>query len=511
MPPESDEPEEASPPVSLALSAPERAVLSALRGAGALAVEEEALPSQTGLSLEAIRGALQRLRSKGLVSVEEEHREEVRITPRGEAGLATGLPERRLLDALLRRGTPMTPGDVESEGLEGEERSAAIGLLRRRGFLSDGIPFQLKPGHPDPAVRFPEEAALAAIRDGSAGPPDAGGVKDLRRRGLVDTDHRSTKRWQPSEEGKRSVLLDDASLLGSVTQAMLQDGAWQNAEFRPYDVRATVPYVAGARPHRYSAWLREFEEILIGLGFEQSEGPLLETEFWNCDVLFMPQHHPARSIHDAFGVLGVEGKLPPTELLERVAAVHEGRPLPGEAKPITPGWRAPYDRSVAKRLTLRSQTTSVSARYLARHPKPPFRMFSLDRNFRVEAVDATHHIDFTQCEGVLGENGTSLRDLVGVFQALADAIGIRDLRIRPGYFPFTEPSVEGYVKHPRLGWIEVFPGGMLRPEVTRPLGIDVPVAAWGIGVMRLAMVSLGVSDIRELFEDDLETLTGGPR
>jgi phenylalanyl-tRNA synthetase alpha chain len=510
MSPEPDDREEPVAPVSLTLSGPERTVLSALRAAGALAIEEEALPGPTGLTLETVRGALQRLRSKGLVSVEEEHREEVRLTPRGEAALVAGLPERRLLDALLRRAAPMRPEDVESEGLEGEERSAAIGLLRRRGFLAEGVPFQLKPGHPDPAVRFPEEVALASIREGPA-PPDPTVVKDLRRRGLVDLDHRSTKRWQPSEEGKHAVLVDDAALLGSVTPALLRDGGWQNSAFRPYDVRAAVPYVAGARPHRYAAWLREFEEILIGLGFEQAEGPILETEFWNCDVLFMPQQHPARSIHDAFQVRAVEGKLPPEELLERVAAVHEGRALPGEAKPFTPGWRAPYDRSVAKRLTLRSQTTSVSARYLARHPKPPFRMFSLDRNFRVESVDATHHIDFTQCEGILGGEGTSLRDLVGVFQSLADAIGIRDLRIRPGYFPFTEPSVEGYVKHPRLGWIEVFPGGIFRPEVTRPLGIDVPVAAWGIGVMRLAMVSLGVSDIRELFQDDLEVLTGGPR
>jgi phenylalanyl-tRNA synthetase alpha chain len=510
MPPEPEEPEEVAAPLSLSLGGPERSVLGALRSSGGLAIEEEALPAHTGLTLEAVRGALQRLRSKGLANVEEDHREEVRITPRGESALTAGLPERRLLQALLRRGTPMRPEDVASEGLEGEERSAAIGLLRRRGFLAEGVPFQLKPGHPDPMVTFPEEAALVSLRDASA-IPDPGVVKELRRRGLVDLDHRSTKRWQPSEEGRRAVLVDDASLLGTVTPALLRDVAWQTSEFRPYDVRAAVPHVTGARPHPYAAWLREFEEILIGLGFEQSEGPLLETEFWNCDVLFMPQQHPARSIHDAFGVLGVEGKLPPADLLERVAAVHEGRPLPGEAKPITPGWRAPYDRSIAKRLTLRSQTTSVSARYLAAHPKPPFRMFSLDRNFRVEALDASHHIDFTQCEGVLGGEGTSLRDLVGVFQALAEAIGIRELRIRPGYFPFTEPSVEGYVKHPRLGWIEVFPGGILRPEVTRPLGIDVPVAAWGIGVMRLAMVSLGVSDIRDLFRDDLAQLTGGPR
>ncbi|HEV8050263.1 MAG TPA: phenylalanine--tRNA ligase subunit alpha [Thermoplasmata archaeon] len=510
MPPEPEEPDEASAPTELSLGAPERAVLGALRAAGPVAVEEEALPALTSLSAEAVRGALQRLRSKGLAAVEEEHREELRVTVRGEQARSTGLPERRLLRALTTRTTPMGAEDVVSEGLEGEERSAAIGILRRRQFLADGIPFRLREGHPDPSVPFPEELALEVI--GTDGPPpDARVVKDLRRRGLVDVDHRSMKRWRPSEEGARAVLVDDANLLGTLTTASLRDGSWQGREFRPYDVRAAVPYVTGARPHRYAAWLREFEEHLIGLGFEQAEGPILETEFWNSDVLFMPQHHPARSIHDVFGVVGVEGKLPPAELLDRVAAVHEGRPLPGEREAITPGWGAPYDPAVARRLVLRSQTTSVSARYLANRPASPFRMFCLDRNFRVEAVDATHHIDFTQCEGILGGEGISLRDLVGVFRELASAIGIRDLRIRPSYFPFTEPSVEGYVKHPRLGWIEIFPGGLFRPEVLRPLGVDVPVAAWGIGVMRLAMVSLGVSDIRELFEDDLDRLTGGPR
>ena len=83
------------------------------------------------------------------------------------------------------------------------------------------------------------------------------------------------------------------------------------------------------------------------------------------------------------------------------------------------------------------------------------------------------------------------------------------MKIRPSYFPFTEPSIEGYVRHPRLGWMEVFPGGLLRPEVLRPLGVEVPVLAWGIGVTRLAMVALGCNDIRELFQDDLAALTGG--
>ncbi len=215
-----------------------------------------------------------------------------------------------------------------------------------------------------------------------------------------------------------------------------------------------MPFVRAPHENPYLAWLEEFADLLVGLGFEETEGPLLETEFWNNDVLFMPQDHPARSIHDAFWPEGLRGHPPPEDLLARVAAAHEGRPLPGENVPLGPGWGGRYDPAIAERPVLRSQTTAVSARYLARRPKPPFRTFSIDRNFRVERVDARHHLEFCQSEGIIGEEGVNLRHLVGVFRELTEGIGIPDLKIRPSYFPFTEPSIEGYVRHPRMGWME---------------------------------------------------------
>ena len=286
----------------------------------------------------------------------------------------------------------------------------------------------------------------------------------LERRGLVRTDRRSIKRWAPSEEGRRLPLAQEGEeLLGSLTPALLASGTWRERPFRPYDVRAPVPFLTGARPNPYVAWLEEFEEILIGLGFEQAEGPLLETEFWNNDVLFMPQDHPARSIHDALSLDGVRGRLPPVDLLARVASVHDGRAFPGETTPVSPGWGGEYDPSIAARSVLRSQTTAVSARFLARHPRPPFRMFSIDRNFRREEVDARITASSSvSARGSSASENITLRHLVGVLRALAEAIGIRELKIRPSYFPFTEPSIEGYVRHPVHGWMEVFPGGMLR-------------------------------------------------
>ncbi|HUI38743.1 MAG TPA: phenylalanine--tRNA ligase subunit alpha, partial [Thermoplasmata archaeon] len=446
-----------------------------------------------------------RLRSKRLAVALEEHVSKRFLTARGREAEKVGLPERRLLDELAR----VPPGDAGTAGssLSSDERSAAIGVLRRRGRLAPGFPLR-REASIAAEDRLPEETALGAVSGGTE--VDETIFRELRRRGLVDVEHETVRRWSASEEGRRAALGQASDSLGALTPALLSSGAWRGREFRPYDVRADVPRRSAARPHAYRAWLDEFEEILVGLGFSAAEGPLLESEFWNADVLYMPQEHPARSIHDVLTTRTVEGRGPPEALLERVAAVHEGRALPGEAAPISPGWRAPYDRALARRAVLRSQTTAVSARFLATRPAAPFRMYCLDRNFRRDAVDATHHVEFDQCEGVLGDASVTLRDLVGVFRSLAEAIGIRELKFRPSYFPFTEPSIEGYVRHPRIGWIEVFPGGLFRPEVLKPLGVEVPVAAWGIGVMRLAMVALGVSDIRELFSGDLDRRTRGP-
>ena len=502
-----EEPSLGATPVSL--SAPERSVLTALRNVAEGTVDEEEIARLTGLPSDQVRGTLQRLRSKHLAQVGEEHQRVRALTPRGEDSRLRGLPERRFLEAMLRHGGTLTAEEATAEGLRDDERSAAIGILRRRGLLADGLPFRLRAPHAAPSVPLPEEVVLGQVADGAA-EVDEAIVAGLERRGLVREERRSHKHWSASEEGRRLPLATEGEpTLGPLTSSLLASGEWNLRSFRPYDVRAPVPFVTGARPHPYVAWLEEFEDVLVGLGFEQSEGPLLETEFWNNDVLFMPQDHPARSIHDALSVEDVEGHLPPPDLLARVAAVHEGRPMPGESEAVGPGWPGRYDPGIAARPVLRSQTTPVSARFLAGHPRPPFRMFSLDRNFRREEVDATHHLEFTQCEGILGEEGISMRHLVGIFRELASAIGIRELKIRPSYFPFTEPSIEGYVHHPRLGWIEVFPGGLFRPEVTRPLGVDVPVIAWGVGIMRLAMVSLGLHDVRDLFLDDLRRLEGG--
>jgi phenylalanyl-tRNA synthetase alpha chain len=127
------------------------------------------------------------------------------------------------------------------------------------------------------------------------------------------------------------------------------------------------------------------------------------------------------------------------------------------------------------------------------------------RCFRYDKVDATHLADFYQTEGIaLGER-VNLKTLLGLLKMFAvEVAGAEEFKFVPGYFPFTEPSVEIHIRHPELGWFELGGSGIFRPEVTRPLGIEVPVAAWGLGIDRMALVALGLNDLRDLFAADIE-------
>jgi len=232
-------------------------------------------------------------------------------------------------------------------------------------------------------------------------------------------------------------------------------------------------------------------------------GPLVESEFWNSDALFMPQFHPARDIHDVYFVNHPKSvtTLPEPHAFQ-VARTHESGWKTGSR-----GWRYRFDLKRAQRLVLRSQGTAVSARTLAASPKIPGKYFSIARCFRYDLVDATHAPDFFQVEGIaLGEKIT-FRTLLGLLELFATEMAhATEIKYLPAYFPYTEPSVEMHVRHPRLGWMELGGAGLFRPEVTLPLGVKVPVIAWGLGLDRMAMVALGIGDIRDLFSSDLDLI-----
>jgi phenylalanyl-tRNA synthetase alpha chain len=294
---------------------------------------------------------------------------------------------------------------------------------------------------------------------------------------------------------------------GALTPLMLETGSWKGKPFRSYNVKVPPTRLLPGRTNPYVKFVEDVKDKLASLGFEEFDGPLVETEFWNSDALFMPQFHSARDIHDVYRVEDpLKGGLAHAKAIEEpwlsnVAAAHENGGKTGSR-----GWNYQFDREFTRRFILRSQGTVLSAKTLP-VAKIPGKYFGIVRCFRYDQVDATHMPDFYQTEGIVLGEDVNLRTLLGMLEIFAvEVAGAKEVKYVPGYFPFTEPSVEVHIKHPVLGWFELGGSGIFRPEVTESLGVNVPVAAWGLGIDRMALMALGIKDIRELFSYDIENV-----
>ncbi|EER02201.1 phenylalanyl-tRNA synthetase alpha chain, putative [Perkinsus marinus ATCC 50983] len=250
----------------------------------------------------------------------------------------------------------------------------------------------------------------------------------------------------------------------------------------------------------------EIRNILLLMGFEEMPtNRYLESSFWNFDALFQPQQHPARDAHDTFFITSpASTNRIPEDYMNAVKNMHEV----GGYGSI--GWRYDWSEKESRKNILRTHTTAVSTRvlyemgrdYIRTGVFKPKKCFSIDRVFRNETLDATHLAEFHQVEGFVADRNLTLGNLIGVIREFFRRMGLTDLRFKPAYNPYTEPSMEIFAFHPMLDkWVEIGNSGIFRPEMVRPMGIpeDVSVIAWGLSVERPTMIQYGIGNIRELF------------
>ena len=486
--------------MALELSDGEIRVLKCL-GDAKKTLEVSELAKRAGLSLSSVMSYLEGLSQRGLVRLSAEDEDYLILTDEGRKYVEEGLPERRIAKRALDLGGRATLQEVrKAVGMSDEELRIALGWMRRKG-LGEVVAVggeRVIEVRRVPAEDSVEEVLKSLASGGRVRAKDLPQevLSELKTRKLASIVQQRRRLATITESGLEALSrVQQIRVVGALTADLIRSGEWRSVYLKPYDVSAEPPRVYPARKHFYVEFLDRVRRILLEMGFVEAEGPYVELEFWNFDVLFQAQDHPAREIHDCFVLAEPSmGRLPHNELVEAVKRVHETK------------WRYPWSEERASRLILRSHTTAVSARFLAKRPRPPVKMFCISKVFRPDIIDATHFIEFTQVDGIYGDKGVNLRTLLGVLQDFAQRLGFEEVRFRPSYFPFTEPSVEGSVYHPQLGWIECLGAGMFRPEVLESLGIDYPVAAWGIGIDRLAMTLLGISDIRELYSRDLRFL-----
>ncbi|WP_369858051.1 phenylalanine--tRNA ligase subunit alpha [Candidatus Thalassolituus haligoni] len=322
------------------------------------------------------------------------------------------------------------------------------------------------------------QQALAAVSDAQdVAALDQVRVQFLGKKGEITSLMKNLGNVSPEDRPKIGAVINEAKnqvqdAINCRKQAL--ESAALDARLASETIDITLPGrgLQEGSLHPVTRTIERIESFFAGAGFQVMEGPEIEDEFHNFEALNIPSHHPARAMHDTFY----------------------------------------FD---AGRL-LRTHTSPVQVRTMEAQ-QPPLRIICPGRVYRCD-YDQTHSPMFHQMEGLLVDKGVSFADLKGILQEFMAAFFEKDIkvRLRPSYFPFTEPSaeidIEWVVETPngtKRGWLEIGGCGMVHPEVFRHVGIDPEEYtgfAFGMGMERMAMLRYGVNDLRLFFENDLRFL-----
>ncbi len=492
-------------------------LFSALEPGASRSVEEVAQQAGTDQSL--VMAAAKSLAGRGLVQVDEHARDEYVITELGKTVSRDGFPEKRALAALVEHGG--SASFQELPGLLGkDEVRAEVKWLTKKGWCSreSGVLVVTDRGRAALDVTGPDEAFICRLAQmerafaddlASVGTDVEAGLSALKGRSeLFKLKRRVTRLLSLTPEGAelRAAGIEPAREVTQLTQELIVSGEWRDVVFKSYDPGLEAAAVHPGKTHPLQRVIQETRRAFLEMGFEEARSPVVDTAFWVFDALFQPQDHPAREMQDTFYVAEpAKGRLPDPDYVERVRRTHEDGGDTGSK-----GWRYKWSLSRAERLVMRTHTTASTIRALAQDPKPPRKVFSIGRTFRRENVDQTHLAEFIQIDGIIIDEKADLASLFGTLREFYLKMGAEEVRFRPSFFPYTEPSAEVFAKLGGLGWVEMCGSGVFRPEVTRPLGCEVPVLAWGGGVERIAMMRFGLDDIRKLYLSDIDWLKGSP-
>jgi phenylalanyl-tRNA synthetase alpha chain len=428
------------------------------------------------------------LGDKGLVTVERMVAKEFVCTEEGKTYAKDGLPETQLLRFIL-------PGTQLNDLRKHETFKIGFGQLRKAGLVKvEGTSVTKTPG-------ASTDADEAALKNPAAADPR---TKELIKRGILQECETIRYAIAITPEGLKVAGkgLDLRGETGTLTRKQILSGAWKTANLRRYDVSKLPKKAYPGKIHPYQRIIGEMREILLEMGFEELYGDIVQQCFWNFDALFQPQDHPAREMQDTFYL---RETLPLPEGYEKVKAMH----ISGGETSST-GWGGVWKEEKAEQCVLRTHTTSLSIQHLAQNTNPPVKAFAVGRVYRRESIDTTHLAEFEQLEGIVMDEGVTFGNLLGILREFYNRMGFESVRFKPSYYPYTEPSLDAEVFIEGIGWIEMGGAGVFREEVTAPIGINYPVLAWGLGVSRIAMLRLGLKDLRLLHKSDVAFLRETP-
>ncbi|MEM3411949.1 MAG: phenylalanine--tRNA ligase subunit alpha [archaeon] len=428
--------------------------------------------------------AVEELKAKGFVKVDEKIEYEVEILEEGKKYLKDSFPERKILERLKK-------GVCDFSELNEFEKRIGLGWLKKLELVkiegSKIVPLDACQKYFE--EKLPHEIILERVSRNEK--VDLEKLKELQSRKLIQIHEIKIREVGITEMGKEALKEEVEEGIKKITPEIIRN--WKGEKFAKYDVTAKSQELFVGKKHPLQKYIDKVKEIFLAMGFEELEGPILLNSFWDFDVLFVSQDNPTREMQDTYYV----DYVPDLELenLERVKEVHEK-------------YFNFWNTEISKKGLLRTHTTPITFRALTKLKHKPAKLFYVGRIFRNETLDPTHLDEFHQIEGVILAEDVNLAELIGFLKEFYSRLGFEKIRIRPSYFAYTEPSGEVDVFYGG-SWIELGGWGIFRPEILEPFGIKEPVLAWGLGLERLVMVVEKLDDIRKIYENDMKWIRYG--
>ncbi len=468
------------------------------------------IEKKSGLDSVSMLRALRFLEDKGIVRITKHAKTIVELGVNGVYYRKHHLPERRLIILFEEKNSLLLEDAKKLSRLTDNEFKAALGVLKDKALVSlENGKMQLKASKDELTKKTFEEKLLEVLpkEKESLSQEELFALEKLKnRKEIIKINEKTLISFELTDLGKQIAGKEIKSgLIEELTPGMLNEVKdWKGKKFRKYDIKSHVPAIHGGKKHFINQSIEYARKIWLEMGFTEMTGNLTDSSFWIFDALFTPQNHPAREMQDTFFIKNIHAKLPDKKIIESVKKAHELGV--GGSK----GWRYQWSNAEAKKLVLRTQTTGLSARTLAKLKEAdmPAKYFAIGKVFRNETLDWNHAFEFYQSEGIVIDKNANFRHLLGYLKEFYKKMGFEKIRFRPSYFAYTEPSVEIEVfNEEKQLWIELGGAGIFRPEVVIPLlGKNIPVLAWGQGFDRIIMDYYKIKDLREMYANDIKQL-----
>ena len=435
--------------------------------------------------------ALGYLCAKGLAQSEVIGSELKRVLRKaGQEYLEQELPEQRLWHYLLEKGS-LTLQEINAYLPQSEAKFTIgmyLGAFQKAGYVAFNSGTLTARQREMPASMAQLQAYLAHVKETEQRDPGNPAESEAERRKLVEDRQISLPGYRLTAAGEaRARLLAEEAMqdrIGSVTRDMLLSGAWRGRQFRPLSVVAP-PEKRLELQHPLPRFLGYLRSALVAAGFKEVSRPILETQFWNLNVLFMQKCHPVRSPRHLLAIEGV--RLPEESAAmseatrtcqERFALDYQGKGASGSR-----GW-GNLEGFNNDQVVVRSHSTPVTVRQLATAQAYPVRVFGFSRCCRARPEKP----EFLQMDVLVADAGLNVSTLLGTIKHVCLAMFPRavDVRVQANYFPFAEVSVDIFVVYADGSSDEIGSCGLLRPESATILNVPVPVGLIGFNVSRLA-------------------------